>query len=86
MTLFQSRYDEPRGLAGGKRFPIAKVRNRLKPLFKAIHEAIVTAKMRRLRNELTFHSAAPENRASTQDADAATFPQRPLILGDKWDF
>jgi hypothetical protein len=60
MTLFYSRHDELRG----SRFPFARVRNRLKPLFKAIHEAIVTAKMRRLRSELRFHSGAHENWSS----------------------
>jgi hypothetical protein len=64
---------------------VAKVRSRLKPLFKAIHKAIVTAKMRWLRSELTF-SGARENWSPRTDADAARFPQRPLILGDKWDF
>jgi hypothetical protein len=81
MTLFCSRHDA----LCASRLPVAKVRSRLKPLFKAIHKAIVTAKMRRLRSELTF-SGAHENWSLRMDADAAKFPQRPLILGDKWDF
>jgi hypothetical protein len=39
-----------------------------------MHEAIVAAKMRRIRRELMFH------RHELRD-----FPQQPLILGDKWD-
>jgi hypothetical protein len=39
-----------------------------------IHEAIVAAKTRRVRRELMFHSH-----------ELRDFPQRPLILGDKWD-
>ena len=81
MPLFCSRHDT----LGASRFLTAKVRSRLKLLFKAIHEAIVTAKMRRLRSELTF-SGAHEDWLPRTDADAAKFPQRPLILGDKWDF
>jgi hypothetical protein len=37
---------------------------------KIIHEAIVTAKTRRVQRELMLHK----------------IPQRPLILDDKWDF
>ena len=37
---------------------------------KIIHEAIVTAKTRRVQRELMLHKV----------------PQRPLILDDKWDF
>ena len=82
MTLFYSRHGELRR----SRFPITRVRNRLKPLFKAIHDAIVTAKMRRLRSELAFHSTTHDNWTSGIDADVAKTPRRPLILGDKWDF
>lgn len=37
---------------------------------KLVHAAIVTAKTRRVQRELMLHK----------------FPQRPLILDDKWDF
>jgi hypothetical protein len=40
-----------------------------------VHNAIVAAKTRRLQHELTFHTHELSN-----------IPQRPLILGDKWDF
>jgi hypothetical protein len=78
-ALFYSRHDELRR----GRFPIARVRNRLGSLSKAVHQAIVTAKMRRLRNELTFHAGAHEN---WMDVDVTKVLQRPLILADKWDF
>jgi hypothetical protein len=51
-----------------------KIRNRVRAAFTAIHQAIVAAKMRRVRRELMFHTQ-----------DLKDFPQRPLILGDKWD-
>lgn len=50
--------------------------------FKTMHRAIVAAKLRRLRNELMLRRSAAER----VEFDAARFPQRPLILGDKWDF
>jgi thiazole synthase ThiGH ThiG subunit len=49
--------------------------SRVRAALGVIHKAIVTAKMRRVRRELMFHSK-----------DIRDFPQRPLILGDKWDF
>jgi hypothetical protein len=57
---------------------------------RIIHQGIVTAKARRLQRELMFH-AGPRHDGSRQpntepNQDAAKFPQRPLILGDKWDF
>jgi len=36
------------------------------------------------RADRSLEPAAQENR--DPDSDAARFPQRPLILGDKWDF
>jgi hypothetical protein len=61
--------------------------------FKIIHQAIVAAKTRRLERELMFQvdprddglvRTAQESRDS--DKNIAKFPQRPMILGDKWDF
>ena len=45
-----------------------------------LHRAIVAAKLRRLHHELMLH------RSAQAEFDAAQFPQRPLMLGDKWDF
>ena len=49
-----------------------------------IHQGIVTAKTRRLQRELLFHGGARDG--AGPDHDAAEFAQRPLLLGDKWDF
>jgi hypothetical protein len=61
---------------------------------KIMHQAVVAAKMRRVERELMFHNGsydrwlgepdAPDSHASGKDA--VNFPQRPLILDDKWDF
>jgi hypothetical protein len=61
---------------------------------KIMHQAVVAAKMRRVERELMFHNGAydrwfgePDTQPShASGKDAANVPQRPLILGDKWDF
>jgi hypothetical protein len=51
-----------------------KIRTHVGAALTMIHQAIVAAKMRRIRRELTFHTT-----------ELRDFPQQPLILGDKWD-
>ncbi len=48
--------------------------------------AIVVAKLRLLRRELICHAGASVDAYAKPVADAARWPQAPLILGDKWDF
>ena len=86
MTLLHLHHDDPPASTPGNRFTISKVIGRLRAAFRAIREAIVTAKMRRLQSELMFHSGVREDWTSKPDTDVAKFPRRPLILGDKWDF
>jgi hypothetical protein len=70
---------------------------RIGAALKMLHRAIVTAKTRRLARELTFRPEAydewsteleRQSEREPKDAtkDAAKLPQRPLVLGDKWDF
>jgi len=62
--------------------------------FGLIHQGIVTAKTRRLQRELLFHGGARDDGCVERrlhdvngiDGDAAKPVQRPLLLGDKWDF
>jgi hypothetical protein len=49
--------------------------SRVSAALSMLHKAIVVAKTRRVQRELTFHGKELRN-----------IPQRPLILGDKWDF
>jgi hypothetical protein len=61
---------------------------------KIMHQGVIAARMRRIERELMFQNGlydrwfcepdAPQSVAS--DKDAVKFPQRPLLLGDKWDF
>jgi hypothetical protein len=92
MTMFHSHQDTIRDQIGGEAYraylitrnqsPIVKrlrvlarrVGSRVRAALGVIHKAIVTAKMRRIQRELMFHTK-----------DITDFPQRPLILGDKWD-
>ena len=59
-----------------------------------VHRVIVTAKTRRLQRELLFHGGARDDGSMERrlhdvsgiDRDATKFAQRPLLLGDKWEF
>jgi hypothetical protein len=85
MTLLHSHRRElsgSRGLRRGRRFSGARAARMISAAFKTLHRAIVAAKLHRLRNELMLHRSAQ----ARTELDAAKFPQRPLTLGDKWDF
>jgi hypothetical protein len=102
MTVFYSYQDKPRGLPASPllsswRLLAKRLRaltcgtiSRTGAALRIIHQGIVTAKARRLQRELMFHTASRHDRSlqrnSEPNQDAAKFPQRPLILGDKWDF
>ncbi|MEA2895476.1 MAG: hypothetical protein QOJ84_1091 [Bradyrhizobium sp.] len=51
-----------------------KFGSRVSAALTMIHQAIVAAKLRRVQRELMFHAN-----------ELRDFPQRPLILDDKWD-
>ncbi|THD71464.1 MAG: hypothetical protein E7813_05480 [Bradyrhizobium sp.] len=86
MTLFCSHQDRPHRPVGLNRSPIAlpsrrmltkqlrvfarRAMGRIGAGFKILHQAIVTAKTRRIQREQMFDE----------------IPQQPMILGDKWDF
>jgi hypothetical protein len=85
MTLLQLHQDDPGGLAGEGRCSMpARVFARISAACRLMHRAIVDAKIRRLQNELTFEDSYRKQPSCADDA--ARYPQRPLILGDKWDF
>src|SRR5262249_41067818 len=71
-----------RGLRRSSRFSAARATRKISRALKTLPRAIVAAKLHRLRNELMLHRSA---RARIK-FDAAKFPQRPMTLGDKWDF
>ena len=51
-----------------------------------IHRTIVAAKLLRVQRELRLRDIAHGGWPPERNNDAAKFPQRPMILGDKWDF
>jgi hypothetical protein len=87
MTVFYSHQDRLHELAGISRPPVATssrqaYAKRLGVLLRdAIDRAIAAFGSRA---EWSLQPVAHRNH--DPDSDAAKFPQRPLILGDKWDF
>ena len=80
MTLFHSHSAGlPESSEG--RSAIATVRGRLAGAFKAVHHAVLAAKLRRLQRERMLHGGW----VARADIDAGKLPRYPLILGDKWD-
>jgi hypothetical protein len=49
-----------------------------------MHQAIITAKMERLENELVVRRGYRDEKFA--GFDATRYPQQPLVLSDKWDF
>jgi hypothetical protein len=89
MTMFHTHRGElfgSRGLRHGSRFSAARVRRKIAAVLKTMHRAIIAAKLRRLRNELMLRRSTFANSSPRAERDVAEFPQRPLLLGDKWDF
>jgi hypothetical protein len=72
MTLFYMSHDRLHDMAGEIPLRVLARRAviRITAAFKILHHAIVTAKMRRVQQDLMVDE----------------IPQQPLILGDKWDF
>jgi len=76
MTIFYS-HREPTDAAFHKRPLLRSAVRMMRAGLRAMHRAIVAAKMRRLERELLLHDLTN---------GSSRFPQAPLILGDKWDF
>jgi hypothetical protein len=69
-----------------------KINSHVRAALTTFHQAIVAAKMRRVRRELMFHAGSHDEWSRSKwregagsDHDIRDFPQSPLILGDKWD-
>jgi hypothetical protein len=82
MTLLQLRHDNTASIAGEGRPKLVRMVKRVLAALRLMHRAIIIAKTRRLERELVRHA---DDRA-IEPVDATRYPQRPLILGDKWDF
>jgi len=84
MTLLHWHRDDANGLARQNTFWIEKALRRISAAFRTFHRAIVRARLQRLRSERLFRPNYDEMFSPGHDATKS--PQRPLILGDKWDF
>jgi hypothetical protein len=91
MTLLHHHPDDARSLAGEGRLPFRQVLAWISGASRTLHQAIMSAKLRRLQSELWYRHAysdflPPRHEASPRDPDLKKFPQRPLVLDEKWDF
>jgi hypothetical protein len=84
MTLLRLHHDDVRSVARAERYSLTGMLKRIGTGFRWLHQAIVSAKLRHLQGELMFRHDYDEILPPEQDIKK--FPQRPLILGDKWDF
>lgn len=84
MTLLYLRHDDISATSRDNGASMAGLFRRILVAFRLLHRGIVRAKLRRLHTELLFRRDYSE--MLPPEKDATKFPQRPLILGDKWDF
>ena len=91
MTLFQL-HDDFASKAGDSRVTLARTAAWFAATVKTVHQAIVAARTRRLRRELMFHADPGDETFDESfdkplgEQDIRKMPQRPMFLGDKWDF
>ena len=92
MTVFHL-HDDFAATTGESRLSFARASTWLAAALKTIHEAIVSAKTRRLQRELIFHGDLGSDSLDEivgerplGPEEFARLPQRPMVLGDKWDF
>ena len=89
MTLFHTYHGElfgSRGLRRSSRLSAAGVTRKISAALRTMHHAIVAAKLHRLRNELMLRRYASEDLGVDYRMDVSRFPQRPAVLGEKWDY
>ena len=84
MTLLHLDHHDVRRVAREERIPLRQVVEWIGSAFRMLHQAIIRAKLRRLHSEVLFRPDDSEMFLS--EHDVSKIPQRPLILGDKWDF
>ena len=84
MSPSDLHYDDAPYVARSSRFSVLRGFTWIAGALRLLHHAIVSAKFRRLQRELMFRHDYDE--LFPPDHDAARFPRRPLVLGDKWDF
>ena len=84
MTLLYLRHNDISATRRDNGASMARLFRRVAVAFRLLHRGIVRAKLRRSHHEWLFRRDYIE--MLPLEEDAAKFPQRPLILGEKWDF
>jgi hypothetical protein len=84
MTLYHLHSDDLPGRGGESQSVTARLLDGARAAISAIRRTIIGAKIRHRRSEPMFHAAMETEQAPPEDL--LRYPQRPLILGDKWDF
>jgi hypothetical protein len=84
MALLQLHHNQSRSVAQEKRSPLMRRLKRIGARISWLHRAIMSAKLRSLNRELMFRHDCEE--LLFPEHDIKKIPQRPLIVGDKWDF
>jgi hypothetical protein len=80
----QLHHDGLHGPPAGSRRTFSRALRRLGVALRLLHAAVVAAKLQRLERDLLFHPGYGGEEPLKPGAER--FPQRPLILDDKWDF
>ena len=75
--------DDKRDVTGRR---VIRAYGALRRVIWLARRAIIAAKLRRPWGELICHASVSAGGSATPVVDAGRWPQRPLILGDKWDF
>ena len=84
MALLHLHHDDIS--ARDRHFSVSRAVKRIGAALGALHRAIVDAKLRHAESDLLLRHDYSKMLSSGSELDAGKFPQRPLILGDKWDF
>jgi hypothetical protein len=81
MTWFRLHHDDGvRGPAREKRISLGKVFMHIGAIHGKLYRAVANARLRSLMLRCDYSEMFPP------DQDGSKFPQRPMVLGDKWDF
>ena len=84
MTLYHLHSDDLRGAGRESQSVTARLLDGACAAISVIRRTIIGAKMRHRRRAPMFHAAKETEQSPPEDL--LRYPQRPLILGDKWDF
>jgi hypothetical protein len=84
MSVLHFCHDRRPGVASERRLTVRRALRQFRGVFRMMHQAIVSARLRRFEEEFVSH--AFYGAEQSPDHDVSKFPQRPLVLGDKWDF